>query len=220
MKMLIGLFVGLLVMTSASASNLYRFNIDGKVIMNEHVPPEYAQLGYEVLNSQGIVIRTVPPAPTAKELARRQREEARKQALLDRMKARRDADMALLRLYSAPEDVQRSRQRKIDDIDGYIGLQKRRITSLIAKLEKAQARAAQQERSGRGIPVELRLEIAKLQTQIRESHDNITRREEEKIVSTKKYAQDYQRLTILETHSIGVLEEDVKPVLAVDKTKP
>ncbi|KPD25175.1 hypothetical protein, partial [Pseudomonas aeruginosa] len=56
----------------------------------------------QVLNDQGRVIRTVPPAPTAEEL--RQRKAAQAQA---------SSDAQLLRLYSSVEDVDRARERRL-----------------------------------------------------------------------------------------------------------
>ncbi|WP_264831025.1 hypothetical protein, partial [Klebsiella oxytoca] len=68
---------------------------------------QYIGKGYQVLNDQGRVIRTVPPAPTAEEL--RQRKAAQAQA--------RSAAQ-LLRLYSSLEDVDRARERRLAELDG------------------------------------------------------------------------------------------------------
>ena len=59
------------------AVELYRYvNDKGVVVLDRQgVPPQYIGKGYQVLNDQGRVIRTVPPAPTAEEL--RQRKAAR-----------------------------------------------------------------------------------------------------------------------------------------------
>jgi hypothetical protein len=191
------------------AAKLYRFKVDGQVIMKDHVPPEYAQMGYEVLNDQGFVVKHVLRAATAEELAAKEAKEAIKAARIERIRVRREADQGLLRIYSKPEDVERARKRKVDNINGYIGLQQRRITDLTEKLEKAQARAANYERSGQEIPVDMRLEIAQLQNQIRESHSNIKIRNTEKVESTKVYAEEYSRMLLLLKYPPGTLESDI-----------
>lgn len=85
------------------AVELYRYvNDKGVVVLDRQgVPPQYIGKGYQVLNDQGRVIRTVPPAPTAEEL--RQRKAAQAQA---------SSDAQLLRLYSSLEDVDRARERR------------------------------------------------------------------------------------------------------------
>lgn len=197
------------------AAKLYRFKVDGQMIMKDHVPPEYAQMGYEILNDQGLVIKRVQRAPTARELSAIAAKEAIEAARTERIRIRREADQALLRVYSKPEDIERARQRKVGNINGYISLQQRRIADLTEKLEKAQSRAANYERSGQEIPVDLRLEIAQLQNQIRETHENIKSRNVEKIESTKVYAEEYSRMQILLRYPPGTLESDI-PLDAFD----
>ncbi len=209
MRLVTGTLILALISPMVYAAKLYRFKVDGHVIMKDHVPPEYAQMGYEVLNDQGLVVKRVQRAATPEELAAKEAKEAIKSARIERIRVRREADQGLLRIYSKPEDVERARKRKVDNINGYIGLQQRRITDLTEKLEKAQARAANYERSGQEIPVDMRLEIAQLQNQIRESHSNIKIRNTEKVESTKVYAEEYSRMLLLLKYPPGTLESDI-----------
>ncbi len=209
MRLVTGALILALISPVAFAAKLYRFKVDGQLIIKDHIPPEYAQMGYAILNDQGLVIKHIKPAPTAKELAEIAAKKAIKEARLERIRIRREADQALLRVYSKPKDVERARSRKVDNIDGYISLQQRRIVDLTEKLERAQERAANQERSGLEIPVDMRLEIAQLQNQIRESHANINLRKTEKVESTKAYADDYARMQILLKYPPGTLESEI-----------
>lgn len=209
MRLATGALILVLLSPVAFAAKLYRFTVDGQMIIKDHVPPEYAQMGYDILNERGLVIQQVKPAPTAEELAVIAAQKAIKEARLERIRLRREADQALLRVYSKPKDVERARQRKVDNIDGYISLQQHRIVTLTEKLERAQARAANQERAGRDIPVEMRLEIAQLQNQIRDSHSNIKIRKTEKLESTKVFAEEYARMQILMKHPPGTLESEL-----------
>jgi len=193
----------------AFAAKLYRFKVDGLLILKDHIPPEYAQMGYDVLNDQGLVIKRIKPAPTASELAAIAAKKAIKEARLERIRIRREADQALLRVYSKPADVERARQRSIDNIDGYISLQQRRIVDLAEKLERAQGRAANQERAGLDIPVDMRFEIAQLQKQIRESHANVKIRKTDKTKNTQVFAEEYTRMQLLLKYPPGTLESDI-----------
>ena len=215
MRLVTSALILALISPVAFAARLYRFNVDGQMIMKDHVPPEYAQMGYDILNDQGLVVKRISPAPTPEELAALAAQEAIKKARLERIRIRREADQGLLRVYSKPADVERARKRKVGNIDGYISLQQRRIVDLTEKLERAQARAANYERSGQEIPVDMRLEIAQLQNQIRESHSNIKTRNMEKVESTKVYAEEYSRMQILLKYPPGTLESDI-PLDAFD----
>ncbi len=209
MRLVTGALILALLSPAAFAAKLYRFKVDGQLIIKDHIPPEYAQMGYDILNDQGLMVKHIQPAPTAEELADIAAKKAIKEARLERIRIRREADQALLRVYSKPADVERARQRKVDNIDGYISLQQRRIVDLTEKLERAQGRAANQERSGMEIPVDMRLEIAQLQNQIRESHANIKVRKTEKIESTKIFADEYARMQVLLKYPPGTLESDI-----------
>jgi hypothetical protein len=209
MRLLTGVLILALISPIAFAAKLYRFKVEGQVIIKDHVPPEYAQMGYHVLNDQGLVIKKVEPAPTASELAAIAAVKAIKEARLERISIRREADQALLRVYSKPADVERARQRSVEAIDGYVGLQQRRILDFTDKLERAQGRAANQERAGSGVPVEMRFEIAQLQKQIRESHANIKIRKTEKVESTKRFASEYARMLLLLKYPPGTLESAI-----------
>ena len=209
MRLVTGALILALLSPVAFAAKVYRFNIDNQLIIKDHIPAEYAQLGYDILNSQGMLIKRVQPAPTPEELVQIAAQQAITEARLERIRIRREADQALLRVYSKPADVERARQRKIDNIDGYISLQQRRIVDLTEKLERAQGRAANQERAGQEVPVDMRLEIAQLQNQIRESHANVKIRKVEKNESTKGYADDYARMQVLLKYPPGTLESEI-----------
>jgi len=199
----------LLLANVSHANKLYRFKVEGRVIVKDHVPAEYSHLGYEVLNGAGMVVKKVKPAPTAAELAERRAAERAEKERKERISAQRKQDMDLLRLYAKPEDVERARKRKADEIESYIQLQRRRIADLEVKLEQSQGDAANIERRGVEVPVDLRLEIAQLQNRIRESHENIKTRQQEMIDSTKEFSVHYERVRILQVYKPGVLEEDV-----------
>jgi len=209
MRLITGALVLALISPVAFAAKLYRFKVEGQLILKDHVPPEYAQMGYDILNDQGMLIKHIKAAPTVEELAAIMAAKAIKEARFERIRIRREADQALLRVYSKPADVERARLRKTSNIDGYIGLQQRRIVDLTEKLERAQGRAANQERAGQEVSVEMRLEIAQLQNQIRESHANIKSRKIEKSKSTKAYADDYSRMQVLLKYPPGTLESEI-----------
>ncbi|MDE1168661.1 MAG: DUF4124 domain-containing protein [Pseudomonas sp.] len=132
---------------------LYRY-IDSRgvtVLDRQGVPPDVVAKGYQVLNQQGRVIQTVPPAPSADEV--RAQIKARDQAI---------ADAQLLRQYSSLDDLDRARARKLAEVDGMIAVANGNLQTLQAQQDAVQAQAADQERNGRQVPQVLLDQVARL----------------------------------------------------------
>lgn len=210
MKPIIGLVaVSLLFSQATLANQFYRFQVDGKTVLEDHLPAEHSKLGYEVLNARGMVIEVVAPAPTEEELAAKAKQEAIQQAREQAVADQKKEDMTLLRLYSQPEDVERARQRKILELDSYIQLQRRNISDLSQKLEVEHNRAANIERNGNEVPANIRTNIIQLQNGIKDSERNIRQRQAAMDELTQEMAQQYERVRILQVYQPGVLPEDV-----------
>ena len=63
------LFVtAMLVVPGSLAANLYRYtNSQGVTVVDYQVPVEYVSKGYEILNTEGMVVRVVPRELTEEE---------------------------------------------------------------------------------------------------------------------------------------------------------
>nr|WP_245399640.1 DUF4124 domain-containing protein [Atopomonas sediminilitoris] len=143
--------VALLLCASGQAyADLYRY-VDDKgvtVLDSNGVPAAYIGKGYEVLNSQGMVVKVVPPALTAEELAQKQA-----QASLA------ESDAKLLRLYTGVDDVDRARDRKLAEIDGVMGITRSNWQRARTQRDNLQAQAANLERGGRPVPEHMTQQI-------------------------------------------------------------
>ena len=195
--------------SSAYANKLYRFNVDGRTVLKDHIPPELMKYGYEVLGTNGLVIEVIPPPPTPEELARiraaKKAEERRKQA----QATQKEIDQDLMRLYERPEDVERARLRKADEVQTYIRLQQKRAEGLESKLSAVQTRAASFERGGGEVPADLRAEVSELQSALSETERDISDRRRELSRITREYAEQFERIRILQVYPQGTLYEDV-----------
>jgi hypothetical protein len=94
MRLVTSALILALISPVVSAAKLYRFEVDGRLILKDHIPPEYAQMGYHILNDQGLVVKRVKPAPTASELAAIAAKKAINEARLERIRIRREDDHA------------------------------------------------------------------------------------------------------------------------------
>lgn len=121
---------------------LYRYTDDRGVVVldRQGVPPEFISKGYQILNAQGRVLQTVPPAPTAEEV----------QATAAR-RAQAEADAKLRGRYSSIEDLERARQRRLSEIDGLLAATQGDRQRLQAQQASLQGDAANQERNGQPV---------------------------------------------------------------------
>ena len=135
--------------TVVTAANLYRYRNDaGVLVVDFHVPAEYTYKGYEVLNESGMVIDVVPRALTEDEKADAS-SSARLKKEAEAERARLKAwDESLLLRYSSVADIEDARDRALRDLKIRVSILKSNRRSLRQKVENAQARVAEVERSG------------------------------------------------------------------------
>lgn len=172
----------------AAQAELYRYtNEKGVTVLDRlGVPPQFIDKGYEVLNDQGRVVKTVPPAPTLEERQRMQAD-----------KARAGSDAQLLRLYTSVEDVDRALQRKLSELDGLITVAKGNQQSLRTQQANLQAQAADNERAGRQVPKALVAQIDNVRSEYKRLDDDIARYQDERKKAQATFAADRARLAEL-----------------------
>lgn len=141
--------IALVLVTAVEAANLYRYRDDrGVVVVDWQIPPEYVAGGYEVLNEAGLVVEVVPKALSAEEAG------VAESAAAARARAQREAerqqqhDESLLRRYSSTEDIEAAMKRSLSDLKIRVSMLKSNQRSLRQRVENAQARVAEAERSG------------------------------------------------------------------------
>jgi len=164
----------------------YKDNQGRVVISRQGIPPEFISNGYEVLDVDGRVLRTVPPAPTLEE---RQR--------LAEEKARAKSDVQLLRIYSEPIDVDRARDRKLAELDGVIRVAQSNLHSLRGQQANLQAQAAEFERAGRQVPEHLLVQIDNLKAEQAGVEKDIQRHQQGRSDAEAAFAADRARLVEL-----------------------
>ncbi|MDU9411224.1 MULTISPECIES: hypothetical protein [Pseudomonas] len=181
------LLMGVL-MPALAQAELYRYTNDKGVIVLDRlgVPSQYIDKGYEVLNDQGRVTKTVPPAPTLEERKRMQEE-----------KARAGSDAQLLRLYTSVEDVDRALQRKLAELDGVISVARGNQQSLRTQQANLQAQAADNERAGRQVPEHLVAQISDLRAEQQRLEQDIARYQQDRKNAQAGFAADRARLAQL-----------------------
>ncbi len=187
------LLLGCGVLALAQGKELYRYrNAEGNVVVDYQVPPEYVAGGYEVLNLRGVVLRTVPPTPSAEELADgssispEQEQRVRKQ------------DRALLLRYSAVEDIESARDRSLAELRVRVSILESNRKGYSQQIEKYQAQAAELERRGAEVNTELLKTIDELQKKVVSTERQIAERNSELEAAEENFAAEIERFQLLQ----------------------
>ncbi|WP_372965338.1 DUF4124 domain-containing protein [Marinobacter sp.] len=182
--------LGLLVSASVQAG-MYRYTDDnGQLVISNTIPQEATKRGYDILGSNGRTVETIPPAPTAEELAARKAEQERRK----QQEAQIEQDRQLLKRFSHPDQAVRAMHRKIQELEGLIQLKRGNISVISNQLDQKQSRAADMERAGRDIPEATLETIYRLEGQIRDIEREISAQRQEIDAVAKAFIADIKRL--------------------------
>ncbi|AJQ93127.1 hypothetical protein [Gynuella sunshinyii] len=174
-----------------AAANLYRYtDQNGTLVLESMIPPEFVSKGYEILNEQGQVLKVVPPAPSAEELAKKKAEQERLE-----MQSARDAE--LMKLYRSPEDVDRAKASWMSRLDVEIKLKRNQLTIRQTELDELRSQAASLERVNKPIPEALLQQMQEVQSLMEAINVDIQKVEARKVEDEKQFELDKQRVAEL-----------------------
>jgi hypothetical protein len=161
------------------------------------VPPEYAQQQSSTYSSRGVKKDVQKRAQTDEEIrsAREERIRQKEQEKeLEQKRLKQQAyDRVLIATYIRPEEILDARDRKTVVIDGYIELAKNSIKKLKTTLSSERKKAADIDRKGQQIPIDIINSIKSVEEQIESKHEYIATKEKEKVELFDKTKEDYKR---------------------------
>jgi chromosome segregation ATPase len=174
------------------AVKLYRYTTDkGVVAIDDHVPPEFAKNGYQVLSPDGRVLETVPRQLTGEEGARKRAADAETKRL-------QDWDKSLLLRYSSVDDIAAARDRALHEIDIRISILRSNLQATKAQVEHEQEKAADIERRGSTVPEAIAKNIDTLKMEVAGIEESIAERVREKDSTNATYQKDIDRFKTLQ----------------------
>jgi len=210
--------VGLTLAFSTYAANLYRYKDEnGVTALGLNIPPHLVRNGYEVLGSNGRVIKVVPPALTAEEIAIRDAKEAEKIRLAQEAQKQKEEDEALLKLYSHPDDAVRVLKRKLQDIEDFISLKNGNISVVKGQLEQEEAKAANMERTGKKIPDNILNKIEQQKQKIIEIENDIEVKRNEIPVLKLVFDKIIKRLELITNKKSANYPLDQPPIKTTEE---
>ena len=178
---------------AAGFSYRYQDN-QGRMHLDYSVPPEFVVNGYEVLNEQGVVVDVVLPKAVLDERSAKLLMESEERHRLELQSAR---DETLLRYYSSAGDVERVRERKLQEFVTFIETQKANIVSNRKRVADLQAQAAEMELNGQPVSETILQSLDTLEHKITDAEQAVKRKEEEKKRVWMAFEKDIKRLNEL-----------------------
>lgn len=188
----------LLAPASAEARQLYRYiNGEGDKVIAYQVPPEFVGNGYEVLNSEGRLVRIVPAQLDEAQRAAMSEQERLAKEAEEEVERLRKWDETLLLRYSTVEDIEAARDRALRDLRIRVSILRGKLRSLKQQVENYQALAADQERMGAQVSPEHLAAIKDLRGEIAATERAVDDRQNEIAVVDNAYGQDIARFATL-----------------------
>ena len=154
-----------------------------------------AQLGYQVVNARGDVLRTVKPALSEEEYAKlsAEREAAKRQA---------KADRELLIKYRDLKEIEESRERTLADIVYKRDVAKANLEISIQELARLTRTAADLERKQQPVTDTLKRSIETTREEIRIRRQDIKQLEQDKIDAEAEYDAAEKRFKYLSSRGL------------------
>lgn len=182
----------LLLLSSANAvADFYRYQDEnGQVVVAYRLTPEAIQQGYEVINSQGVVVAVVEPAKTkrdkdAENSAAEQRESAAEQ---------REYDLRLLMTYGDADELKDAIERRESVLMDEIELTRSKLQDTRVNLRETEDRAGLEERQDGAVSEATDSDLEQFRTQIASLSDEIVALEEAYATSQRENELELARL--------------------------
>lgn len=174
----------------ASAARFFRYTDEnGRLVMSHTIPNDRVKFGYEIVDENARLIKTVEP----------QLSEADYRAKLAREAAEEACESAVSRvhnLYRSVADIDYAEQQALDSIDTQIANNKANLTHIRNQRIELEEQAAQLDISGRAISAALLDNIESAKSQEENLEEQIENRYGEKLKVRKSYNFDRSVLDV------------------------
>ncbi|HKT32861.1 MAG TPA: DUF4124 domain-containing protein [Gammaproteobacteria bacterium] len=167
---------------------------NGIVHYGSSVPPEYANQQLEVLNSEGLTVKTIQ-APKAKEAPQ---DAAAAAAKAKQEQAQQATDQMLLDTYTSVNDIEQDRDTHLKALNAQIDITNAAISGLRDNLAAYQKHEQQLERQHRPIPAELKNNLLSTQQQLEADQKLLVQQQQQKPALQAQYdayIKRFQQLT-------------------------
>lgn len=177
-----------------SEPHYYRYkDTDGKLVITNTMPADKARLGYEMIDSNGRVLKKFEGELTAEDIENLKKKQKEMMTEKQRNQQQREYDLSLMRRYSFVTDIEAEKKRKIEELKATLSIVSGNLHGVRGDLETEYARAANFERQGKRLPDDIKKRIAEIEKSVSSTEELYKQREKELQKTTDDYDKAIQR---------------------------
>ncbi|MGH8282108.1 MAG: DUF4124 domain-containing protein [Gammaproteobacteria bacterium] len=171
---------------------------NGVVHYGSSIPPEYANQQMDVLNSEGITIKTLDARKTPKQVVEDKQATAAAAEKTKQEQQQKATDQMLLDTYTSVADIERDRDSRMAGMNSQVNVINGAIAGLQSTLADYQARAKELTSAHKPIPANLKKSLDSTQQQLDTDKQLLLTQQQLKKATQEQYAayiKRFQQLT-------------------------
>lgn len=170
---------------------------NGMMHYGSSVPPEYANQQLDVLNSEGLTVKTLNAPKSAQELAKEQQIKAMTADELKQQQQQKATDQMLLDTYTSVADIEQDRDTRLKSMDAQMNVTTGAIAGLQADLAAYQKREQDLNHSHKAVPADLKKNLDSIQQQLAQDQQLLLKQQQQKQAAQDRfdaYIKRFQQL--------------------------
>lgn len=192
---------------SQQGPKLYKWvDKQGVTHYGSSVPPQYADQQLQVLNSQGMTVKTLAAPKTPEQLAAEKQQQATAAQETEEQKKQHATDQMLLDTYTSVADIEQDRKTRAKAMDAQITVTNSAIASLEGNLKTYKKQQEVLTKNHKPIPESLRKDLSNTDQQLaadRKLLDQQTQQKQAMEARFDGYAKRFQELSKAQNGSGG-----------------
>lgn len=170
------------------------------------VPPQYADQQLQVLNSQGMTVKTLDAAKTPEQLAAEKQQKAAAAQETEAQKQQHATDQMLLDTYTSVADIEQDRKTRAKAMDAQITVTNNAISSLEGSLQGYKKQQETLGKNHRPIPASVQKDLTETEQQLAADRKLLEQQTQQKQAMEDRfagYAKRFQELNKAQDGSGG-----------------
>ena len=192
-NLLVGGGVVLGLVSQAGLADMYRWVDEQGRVHYSDSPPVTSKGSTSQLSKQGMVVRKIEGEMSASERAQRDKEKAQQDAAQRAQEEQKLHDKALLSTFNNTAEIDRKRDRSIEQVQGEINNLKTRLKATEARLSAYTQQAGSFTTANKPVPDDLKKDTADTEAEMLAIRKQVEGREKQKAVIMQQAEADTQR---------------------------
>lgn len=165
----------------------------GNTIMQDHLPPEYVNKGYRIVNASGVTLKIVEP----NNVSGRASGSSRGQEDLH------EQDLVLLQTYASVSEIEAIREKRVASVEDIIKLTQSHNEAFLRNLTSLFDLQSNVQKNGEDVSPKLKRDIVEVQQRIETNNVYIQKKRDEQRELRDKFNGDIKRFKVLQAR-VGV----------------